>query len=123
MVALVRRETGWAKVDGALKRGAVIAAPNLAEALTVIERRGGSRGVANLTALLRGLGLDVVDVTGEDTFEICRLLLDSTRVLGSPVSLGDAICMAVAVRLGYPIICSDNAWRELSLPVPVGQFR
>lgn len=123
VVALVRRETGWSKVNGALRSGAAIAAPNLAEALTVVRRRGDSRSMAEVAALLRGLGLDVVDVRGNDTQEICRLLLESERILGASVSLGDAICMAVANRLGYPIICSDKSWSRLSLPVRVGQFR
>ena len=127
-VALVRREAGWDKVDGATRRGATIAASNLAEAITTLKRRGHKATVAELKSGFARLGLGVEDVTGDDVVRMSELLMLSDDLVAKgelerPVSLGDATCIAVAERLGLPVICSDRAWDKLSVAVPVGQFR
>lgn len=128
VVALVRKEGGWRKVDATLKRGATIASPNLAEAITVLKRRGNTATADELAENLAALGLNVEPVVAVDAVRAAEVILHSDALaangeLERPVSLGDAICLAVAERLGVPAICSDRAWNALTLSVRVGQFR
>lgn len=127
-VALVRRETGWDKVQGATRRGATIAASNLAEAITTLKRRGHRATVEELRAGFARLGVGVEDVTADDVARMSELLMLADDLVAKgelerPVSLGDATCIAVAERLGLPLICSDRAWDKLNVAVSVGQFR
>ena len=128
VVALVRQENGWRKVDAALKAGAKIAATNLAEAVTTLKRRGNTSSTEELIENLAGLGLKVEDVVADDASRAAEVILESDALvakgdLACPVSFGDATCMAVAERLGVPVISSDEAWSKLKLSVRVGQFR
>jgi PIN domain nuclease of toxin-antitoxin system len=110
------------------KKGAKIAAPNLTEAIAILKRRGNTKTTDELIEALTALGLQVEPVIAVDAARAAEVVLQSDALVAEgelerPVSLGDAICMAVAERLGVPAICSDKAWKKLKLSVSVGQFR
>ena len=48
-------------------------------------------------------------------------LRPKTRALG--LSLADRACLALALRLGLPVLTTDGAWAELDLPVAVAVIR
>ncbi len=128
VVALLRREAGYQKVVPLLTRGAAIAAPNLAEALVQIDRRGHHLNVAEMTVQLQRAGLSVLPVEEEDATMTAHLLLQSAQLaqageLDRPLSLGDATCVAVAIRHRIPVVCADRAWDKLEVPVRVHQIR
>ena len=81
VVALVRRESGWRKVDWSLKAGAKIASTNLAEAVTILKRRGNTRPTNELIENLAGLGLRVEDVVADDASRAAEVILESDALV------------------------------------------
>lgn len=125
IVALVLKERGADVVQQIIAAGVAGTTPTgLAEALTVCRRKGYQGSNADLLADLDQLGLRVEPLVAEDAKEMAFLLAASDRVgsgggqnaakLGS-LSLGDAACLAVAVRLGVPAVVSDGTWELLDV--------
>lgn len=128
VVALVRQEHGWEAIKRIVAAGAVVAAPNLAEALIICRRRGHQRTSADLAADLAELGLQAEPLTAEDAPEIDYMVRASDDAKAKhpevgALSLGDASCLAVARRLGLPAVASDSTWEVLGVGVQVLPFR
>ena len=117
LIALVRRERGWEKVDAALDRS-VICAVNLAESLTKLVHKGGD---PRLTAgLLRGLELEVLPFDEELAWasrDLCSLAWTHG------ISFAGRACMALARHLRLHALTGDAKWKELDVGIQVKLFR
>lgn len=105
LVAYVRQEPGSEKVAAAL-RSAVVAAPNWAEVLRVLQQKVGWEFETTIR-LLKARGVRVEPVTEDDAEKVARL---RRAVANSDLSLADRFCLAVAERLEVPAYTSDQAW-------------
>lgn len=122
LLAYLRDEPGADKVSVALAGTAVIGAANLAEVLTKSADIG--HRPHELADRLRSHGildalLTVEPVTAEDAVGIAELRHNGHKAL----SLGDRACLALASRLGLPVVTADRAWEDLGLNVAVSLIR
>lgn len=113
LLAHLNEEDGAAVVRQAMADGAAISVVNWIEVLSKIAERGEDPELA--AAEMKGAGLigEVVNieaVTEQDSIEIARLR-PLTKEQG--LSLGDRSCLALATRLGLPVVTGDRAWRNL----------
>ena len=118
LIALVREETGSAKVLGVLE-DAVIGAVNLAETLHKLVQKGGS--LNQTVAILRSFELPVVPWSDELAYSSAEFAaLGWTHGL----SLGDRACLTLAKHLGATAVTADRAWRKIArTTVPLLIFR
>ena len=131
IVALVFKERGYGVVERIVKAGIAATSPTgLVEVLGVCRRKGYKGTRDELVADLAGLGLEVtlpIEVDGPEM----ALLLERAAELAAKggkhaakletLSLGDAACLAAAVRLGTTAVFSDGTWELLEvrvLPAP-----
>ena len=118
ILALIFDEPGGEAVAEHLD-GGTITAIGLAEVLTKHLDRGlETDGVARD---LVALGVRVEPVTAADAegqLELRRLDLARSDG-GARLSMADRTCLAVAWRLGRPVLTADRLWAELDLPVEV----
>lgn len=104
LLAFVRAEQGGDRVEAALD-GGVIDAANWSEVAQKIRTLGGDWDVAR--SLLLSYDLRVEPVTAADAE-----LAAASWQKGSGLSLGDRLCLALAARLGVPVLTADRAWGE-----------
>lgn len=113
LLAYLQREAGAGEVAASIARSASISAANWAETLSKVTEHGADprRLAAALEeqGLLQGL-LEVLPLTAEDAIAIAELR-PGTRDLG--LSLGDRACLALARRLGVPVLTADRSWTAL----------
>lgn len=117
VIALVRREPGWEKVNAALEHS-VISAINLTESMTKLIRQGGEPRLVE--RLLRALDLDVVP-WDEELAWAGRDLCDLAWTHG--ISLADRACLTLARHLGLAAMTADSEWKKLSHGAQVYLFR
>lgn len=105
--------------DSLAEQAAVMSAVNWAEVLSRLASAGADPAeVAGRLASEASLGdvLMVVALTGDDGPAIARLR-PTTRHLG--LSLADRACLALAQRLGLPVLTTDRAWAQLQIGVEI----
>ncbi len=125
VIAWTLNERGAATVDRLLPF-AVIPAPNLTEALHISRRRGHRLTSDQLRARVLAIGAEVEPFTGDDTVRAAEWLTyidDNPQPGGDRLSLGDALCIAVAERLQLPLVGDDGLWSILPLAVAFHAFR
>ena len=117
LLAMLQAESGADVVEVVVDRGA-ISTVNWSE----VHQRSAARGVnvSGLRADLEAVGLEILPFTVEEA-EQAATLWPSTRKLG--LSLGDRACLALAQRLGVPVLTGDRSWLELSLGVAIQPIR
>lgn len=104
VLAFLQSEPGADTVESALENDlTTCGAANWSEVLQKLDHRGHSRAVAS--ALLASYGLGIEPVTLEDAEGAARLWRP-----GSPLSLGDRLCLALAERLSCTALTADAAW-------------
>ena len=108
VLALVHGEAGAGRVVAVLDRAA-ISAVSLAEVVSRLADRGSPP--ADIRRQLTRLPFHVVAVD-EELGYAAGFLRPSTRRLG--LSLGDRICLALALRLGATALTADRAWTRLA---------
>jgi ribonuclease VapC len=119
LLAWLWKEPGDAAVQTALTAGGChLSAVNLAELLAKFSDAG--LGVDDGLALVAELELIIDACEGADAAESARLR-GTTRATG--LSLGDRACLALARRLGLPVLTADRAWREVDVGVRVEFIR
>jgi PIN domain nuclease of toxin-antitoxin system len=120
LLAHLLAEPGGEVVRDALaEQAAVMSAVNWAEVLSRLASAGADPDeVAQRLASEAELGdvLTVVALTASDGPAIARLR-PTTRHLG--LSLADRACLALAQRVGLPVLTTDRAWAQLQIGVEI----
>ncbi|MDX9707230.1 MAG: type II toxin-antitoxin system VapC family toxin [Azospira sp.] len=113
ILAYLHGEPGRDQVDAVLElEDCLMTAANHAEVVIKCLDRGVAADVVG--PMLVELGYRVIPVTETDGL-LAGQLRSSTRRQG--LSLGDRLCLAVAQRLGSPVLTSDRPWLELAEPL------
>ena len=123
LLAYLQGEPGAEHVAEALTRPAAISAVNYAEALAKLAEDGETAEQLAQRFETEGLVGGVVaveSVLAEDATTIASLRRP-TRHLG--LSIADRTCLALALRLGLPVMTADRTWAELGLDVEVQAIR
>lgn len=118
VIAWLRREPGAEQVDAAWHDEPVISAVNLAEVLSKVGERGGDVRAAARDLRIEGLRMEAYG--DEDAVATAELRL-ATRAQG--LSLGDRACLALAGRLGVPVLTADQQWAGTKVGVTVQLIR
>jgi ribonuclease VapC len=117
VIALVRRERGWEKVQAALERS-VISAVNLTESMTKLIRQGGEPRLVE--RLLKALDLEVIPWDEELAWagrDLCHLAWTSG------ISFADRACLTLARHLNLAAMTADSEWKKPGHGVRISLFR
>lgn len=106
VLAWLQDEPGSDEAEPMLMEG-LIGAANWSEVLQKARQHGAPTGLVG--RLLASFGLRVVDVTADDAERAATLWRR-----GSPLSLGDRLCLALALRTGSEVATADASWRDLA---------
>ena len=117
VLAYAKRETGCERVRPAID-GALISSVNFAEVIGKLALEG--HDADRLGAKLVGLGLVVEPFTWADA-KVTGALAPGSRTLG--LSLADRACLALARRVGRPVLTADRAMAKADLCVTVELIR
>ncbi|HEV3472832.1 MAG TPA: PIN domain-containing protein [Actinomycetota bacterium] len=107
VLAWLQQEPGGERVGTLLEEGIVTAA-NWSEILQKARQCGADPQEVGL--MLRSLGLEVTEITRDDGERAAAIWQK-----GTPLSLDDRLCLAVAVRLGVPVLTTDALWENASV--------
>jgi ribonuclease VapC len=103
LLAFLQGDAGERVVEEALLDGAACGAANWSEVAQKVRQRGADWGVAR--ALLLSYQLVIEPAVVEDAERAAE-----SWTTGSPLSLGDRLCLGLADRLGVPVLTADAAW-------------
>lgn len=117
ILAHLFNEPGGDAVSARLKTAA-LSAVNLCEVAGKLADRGLT--TREINAVVTDLGCAVIAVD-RDLGLHAAALRTQTRALG--LSLGDRVCLALALRESLPVLTADRAWATLDLPVVVTLIR
>lgn len=117
LLAVMRGEPGAADV-AKLVPEARLSAVNLSEVVAKLAEKGVS--AREIRDSIDDLELHVDPFDRGDALA-AGLLRPATRAAG--LSLADRACLALATRLGLPVITADRRWLELDLPIDVTSIR
>jgi ribonuclease VapC len=106
VLAWLQDERGADDAERHLMEG-VIGAANWSEVLQKSRQHGVDAGLA--ARLLASFGLAVTDVVEADAVRAAELWH-----VGSPLSLADRLCLALALRLEVPVATADAAWATVA---------
>ena len=105
-------------VDPRLLVGATVSAVNVYEVLSKLHNDGLNEEQAQ--AAVAVMDLRVVPFDGIQARTAARLR-SMTRHAG--LSLGDRACLALADRLGYPVVTADRVWASLEVGIEIIMIR
>lgn len=115
LLAFIQDETGRDRVFELLATGRCIAsAVNISEVAAKLADEGTVE--SDVVAIIDRLHIEVVPFDRSDALEGGRLR-PATRSLG--LSLADRACLALALRLGLPVVTTDRQWANLNIGVHV----
>ena len=117
LLAVLKGERGKERVLDYLT-GSAISTVNLSEVLQ--KTMESSASPALIIAGVRALGLTFMPFSDSDA-EAAAMLRGATQRHG--LSLGDRACLALALRLGLPVLTSDRVWQEVNVGVEVRLIR
>jgi ribonuclease VapC len=115
VLALLRRERGFAQVAAALPQ-AVMSAVNAAEVMRALVRAGASPADA-LRAFAR-LHLSVIPFSEQDVATVAEMAKLTPRL-----SLGDCACLALGKQMETEVLTADRAWASAELGVALRLIR
>jgi PIN domain nuclease of toxin-antitoxin system len=118
LLAYAYTEPGTERARAALDEGAAIGTVNLAEVVTNLRERGWVE--AAIRDFVDRTSVSIVAFDREMAYD-AGILRPATRHLG--LSLGDRACLALARRLGAPVLTADRAWRDLDVGVEIEVVR
>ena len=108
----------FSNVDPRLLVGATVSAVNVCEVLSKLHDDGLNEEQAQ--AAVAVMDLRVVPFDGLQARTAARLR-SITRHAG--LSLGDRACLALADRLGYPVVTADRVWASLEVGIEIIMIR
>jgi ribonuclease VapC len=108
----------FSNVDPRLLVGATVSAVNVCEVLSKLHDDGLNEEQAQ--AAVAVMDLRVVPFDGLQARTAARLR-SMTRHAG--LSLGDRACLALADRLGYPVVTADRVWASLEVGIEIIMIR
>jgi ribonuclease VapC len=108
----------FSNVDPRLLVGATVSAVNVCEVLSKLHDDGLNEEQAQ--AAVAVMDLRVVPLDGLQARTAARLR-SMTRHAG--LSLGDRACLALADRLGYPVVTADRVWASLEVGIEIIMIR
>jgi ribonuclease VapC len=117
LIAFIKGEPGCDRVRDVLG-DASISAVNFCEVIAKMTDYG--RSAEEVTSQLDRLQLDILAFTSEDA-RVAAALRSTTRAAG--LSLGDRSCLALAMRMGLPVLTADRQWSDLPVDVTVQLIR
>ena len=117
LIALLRGEKG-AEMVAMLLEGSCLSTVNLSEVLTKSNEWG--RNPIEVLNEIEALPVVILPATVEQALT-AALLRPLTRSAG--LSLGDRLCLALALSLGCPALTADSAWKGLPHNVEVRFIR
>jgi ribonuclease VapC len=109
LLAFLFEEPGQHAVADAITAGAAMCTGNLAEVVTVLVRAGMATDRA--TRLVSDLPVTRFDLDFDLAVQ-CGALFAATRSVG--LSLGDRMCLALAIREGLPAVTADRTWSTIA---------
>src|SRR5712692_5326230 len=118
LLAFLKQEGGVEQVTTAITNGAVISAVNFSEVVSKLS--DGGMPEAAIHDALDPINLNIVDFDVNLAYQVGSLR-PLTRRAG--LSLGDRDCLALAQRLGLPLLTTDRSWKDLSLDIEVQVIR
>ena len=118
LIAIIRQEPGREEVQSALLDGAAISTVNLSEVVAKLADEGLTE--ADTYAVFVPFSFVTVAFDTDLAYE-AGLLRPRTR--GADLSFGDRACLALARRLGVPVLTADRACQGLQLGVTVRVIR
>lgn len=126
LVAWYTKEPGYKTVDKVLPYG-VVPAPTMTETLYRVQDIGHRLSIPDLQESLLDLGVQIEPFLPEDAVRAADLIHQSHQAPAAhkigTLSLGDAVCIAVAERLNLKIVGGDQLWETLELAVTYHPFR
>ncbi|GIW28881.1 MAG: hypothetical protein KatS3mg070_2244 [Meiothermus sp.] len=123
LLAYLNQEAGAEEVAEQMVGGGYISAVNLAEVYSKIAEWGQDAHLLEQTLVRQGLLGGVLEVVpfGPQDVQLVAALRPLTKAQG--LSLGDRVCLALAMRLRLPAITTDSAWNYLEAGVEVRVVR
>ena len=118
VLAVILDEPGADRVEAAFAQS-VISAASLAEILTKVVRRGLDPGGAY--AMIGGFGLEVHPV--EEELAVLAAEIYSKAAAALDLSLGDRLCIALAMTLRCEVLTSDGGMLQYDAGIPITPFR
>jgi ribonuclease VapC len=117
LLALLNGEEGSSLVQEILPQS-VVSPVNLAEVVTRLSSIGMPE--EEIRRALTVLGLELIPFDEEQAFQ-AGILSSITHPLG--LSLGDRVCLALALSVHATAITADRVWKELDIDVQVKLIR
>lgn len=115
ILAWLQSEPGAETVAEVLESSScAMSAVNASEVASKLAEGGSDRQTIEETLAALEVEITAFDMAAAVDAAVLRPL---TRAHG--LSLADRACLALALRLGLPILTMDRAWAELALPVAV----
>lgn len=123
LLAYLNQEAGAEEVALQMVGGGFISAVNLAEVYSKVTEWGQDAHLLEQALVQQGLLGGVLEVVpfGPEDVQLVATLRPLTKVQG--LSLGDRVCLALAMRLKLPAITTDSAWNNLEAGVEVRVVR
>lgn len=114
LLALLKNEPGADKVEEHLNDEPLMSTANLAETLTRLAEDGGD--AVAIKAQLDAGPIQYVPISDDHALAAAQLRLP-TKPLG--LSLGDRLCLAVALEANVPVLTAERRWAQLTLPINI----
>ncbi len=118
VLAVILNEKGADRVKAAFPQS-VMSAASLAEILTKAVQRG--MDLYGAHAMIAGFGIEVRPVEEEHALLAAHIFSRAPRELD--LSLGDRLCLALAIALRCELLTSDGGMLRYDAGVPITNFR
>jgi len=113
LLAMLQDEPGGDRVREVLA-GSAMSTVNLAEIVAHYTRNGAD--LPEIRAVLDPLPIDYVPPDEALAYDAGRLISATAR---HGLSLGDRMCLALAMRLGAPALSADRSWAAVAGPAKI----